>query len=1205
MTGHRQYKVTDYRFGLLVVSHREKVGLTQQEIGEALGVSRRTIQHWEAGTTFPDTDHLRKLIAFLLPLGAFARGRERDEAQALWAQADESAARRRSPFDGPWFDGLLRGDGAAPAREPGPLPASNIDWGDAPDVREIHGRDDELAALAEWILDRDARLVAIHGMGGMGKTTLAARFAQTAALQFEYVIWRSLRNAPTLEELLLGCLQILSPVNTARPTVDLLLDLLQRHRCLLVLDNVETLHQPGGLSGEYREGYQEYQALFQRLAQSRHRSCLLLTTRESPAELESLEGARSPVRIMRLAGLAPAPSQSMLADKGLFGPAETWNVFVQYYGGNPLALKIASNTVRDLFGGDLAAFLKDAPVTLHTLQHLLDNQFEQLSALERDVLFWLSIERDDALLETLREDLPGGAAKGALLPALMSLRQRSLIERGEAGAVFHLQPVVLEYVTNRLADRVARELESREMGSLTRYALLKSQAPDYVRDSQARMILVPVLDRLAERLGDRSGLSEHLRSLVGKVRGRSPEAQGYAGGNLVNLLACLNGHIRGEDFSGLVLREVNLQGVDARDADFSGVEFSGSRFTEPLETIGALVLSPSGRHLAASTYSGQIRFWRVADNKPLWTASGVQREWALAFSPDERLLASGGYNGQICLWNAADGSLIRQFDGHRLWVHAVAFDPSGRRLASAGTDGIVRVWDVDTAACLLALAGHTGVLMSVAFSSDGARLVSSGEDGTLRIWDAVSGECLHILRHPASDALVHTALHPGGRWFASCSEDGSSICFWDLVSGESLGGLTPRSATIASIAFDPSGETLACGTVEGGVELWKLQPGTAPQFSRLLLGHQHHVAVLSFAQNGLLATLSNVENIKLWDTHSGRLLRTIQGYSRLIAANAFSPDGKWLVQGDANGMLRFWEADAREYRFLIQGHAGPVWRIVFHPDGRTFATCGEDRVVRLWDLRERKCVRTFAGHTEMLWDLAFSPDGSRLASAGINHWINIWDAAPAGNESALLRIDDIPGQTWSLAFDPAGQLLAGGGENGAIHLWDAHNGQLIRSMRHGADVIGSLRFSSDGRRLYSSSNTELLKCWDVSSGECNGGVALPVAGNRNKAVEIGRDGAFVVTGAREPLACIWRPGRDDPLHVEGHANRVWGIALSPDERLAASSDEQGTTILAEVESGAVVCRMSLDRPYERMRVDGVRGLNLAERAALQALGAVE
>ena len=107
MTGHRQYKITDFRFGLEVVRLREKVKLTQKEIAEVINVSRRTIQHWEAGTAFPDTNHLKNLIAFFLSYGAFTQGHEKEEVRSLWDQADESALRRKTPFDEAWLDDLL------------------------------------------------------------------------------------------------------------------------------------------------------------------------------------------------------------------------------------------------------------------------------------------------------------------------------------------------------------------------------------------------------------------------------------------------------------------------------------------------------------------------------------------------------------------------------------------------------------------------------------------------------------------------------------------------------------------------------------------------------------------------------------------------------------------------------------------------------------------------------------------------------------------------------------------------------------------------------------------------------------------------------------------------------------------------------------------------------------------------------------------
>jgi transcriptional regulator with XRE-family HTH domain len=156
----RRYKVTDYRFGQLALTLREKARLTQTEVAGAVGVSDRTIQHWEGGTAFPAAANLQKLIALYLQHGAFTPGHERDEAEAFWKQADESAARRKSLFDENWFDRLLApqapevaGDGQAADRAPAEDASPHrVDWGEAPDAPMIVGRERELVTLRQWVL---------------------------------------------------------------------------------------------------------------------------------------------------------------------------------------------------------------------------------------------------------------------------------------------------------------------------------------------------------------------------------------------------------------------------------------------------------------------------------------------------------------------------------------------------------------------------------------------------------------------------------------------------------------------------------------------------------------------------------------------------------------------------------------------------------------------------------------------------------------------------------------------------------------------------------------------------------------------------------------------------------------------------------------------------------------------------------------------
>ena len=1217
MTGHRQYKITDYRFGQMLLGLREKIHLTQKELANALVVSRRTIQHWEAGTAFPDTTHLKGLIALFLQQGAFSMGAERDEAAALWAQADESAARRRSMFDDLWFRELLPHSLVPqPGSLPSPLagetvepaaPSSRVDWGDAPEVSQIYGRERELAELAQWVFNDQCRLVTVLGMGGIGKTTLVAKFVQDHADHFEYVIWRSLRNAPPLQDLLLEYLQILSPVHHPKPSIKPLIELLQQHRCLLILDNTETLHRSGNLSGMYQEGFEEYQRFFQSIAQSRHKSCLLLTSRELPVELEVAEGTQSPVRVMKVTGLSTPASQAMLTDKGLFGPVDAWDVFIHYYSGNPLALRIAAATVRDLFGGDLSAFLKEAPVTLHTLNQLLGNQFEHLSALEQDILFWLAIERDPIDLSHLKRDFLTEISNSQLFSGLLSLLQRSLIERSDHGAIFSLLPVLLEFVTDRFVNTVVDQITNQKLEALTNYALIMSQCPDYIRESQVRMILQPVLAQLKLHFGSHAQLSDHLRKLTGVVRKNPPELQGYAGGNLVNLLANLNGNLRGEDFSGLVIRQVYLPGIEAQDVDFSGANIIDSRFTEPLETISAMMMSPSGTYLAASTYNGHIRCWNVADGKPVWTVTNAKRAWSMAFSPDESMLACSNFHGQVSLWDVATGRHLHTLEGHQSWVHTVAFHPHGQFLASGGNDHVVRIWNLTDMQASQVLKGHTARLWSLAFSPNGELLVSGADDESIHVWDFNTGNLLRVIPHCAK-GLKSVAFHPNGQWIVSCCEQDSYLRLWDVHTGELVDSLPSRSNGPTSVGFNATGSLLVCGGRDGSVELWQVAEGQRPQYLRRLMGHHHSISVIALSGSDLLATLSYGEDIKLWNVASGKLLRVIKGYSRLIGANAFSPDGRLLLLGDSGGMLRAWDRINHCYLSTVQGHTGPVWWILFSPDGRTFATVGDDRLVRLWDAASMQCLKTYHGHAGPLWHLAYNHDGSLLASGGSAHWIKLWDTGLEAGTTELSSIE-VQDDIWSLAFEPGAEHLVSGHLNGAVILWNVKSATPKLTMQHGTDPVGALRFCSDGKSLITSSNQQLLKFWDLETGQCILSIPGEAEGNRTKAVAIGQDGKYVVTGSSEGTLYLWQIDPSghhlERYPIEGHSVRVWSMALSADERTIASGDEEGTTLLTDVQSRQVVEKISIDRPYERMNVRGVTGLNAAERAALRALGALE
>ena len=342
-------------------------------------------------------------------------------------------------------------------------PSTNYtNWGEAIDVSQFYGRTTELKTLSQWIVRDRSRVVALLGMGGMGKTALSVKLAEQLQGEFEYVIWRSLRHAPFFHDKATECVKILShqqvTILPASPheQITCLIEYLRKSRCLLILDNFDTLLQQGKGTGCYREGYEPYGELLWRLGETGHQSSVLLTSREKPTEVAALEGDGLPVRTLALSGLEVAAGQRILTLKGLSGSEDETRQLVECYGGNPLALKIAATSIRDLHEGNIACFFAEGTTVFQGIGNLLEQQFKRLSTSEQQVMYWLAINRGKFSSTELQTAFTPILPKPKLMSVLESLCWRSLIESNTGG--FTQQPVVMEYVTECLIKQVCKEI---------------------------------------------------------------------------------------------------------------------------------------------------------------------------------------------------------------------------------------------------------------------------------------------------------------------------------------------------------------------------------------------------------------------------------------------------------------------------------------------------------------------------------------------------------------------------------------------------------------------------------------------------------------------------------------------------------------------------------------------------------------------------
>jgi len=301
-----------------------------------------------------------------------------------------------------------------------------------------------------------------------------------------------------------------------------------------------------------------------------------------------------------------------------------------------------------------------------------------------------------------------------------------------------------------------------------------------------------------------------------------------------------------------------------------------------------------------------------------------------------------------------------------------------------------------------------------------------------------------------------------------------------LAANQRLVRIMQQDGPIWAVAFDPTGELIASGSNDNTARLWNTRTGRAIGAA---MQHDGPVLAVAFDRKGeLLASGSQDKTVRLWDTRTGE------------------PVGKPIV------------------------HDGPVIAVAFSPMSGVLVTASEDKTARLWDVRTGRLVATPIRHDDVVTAVAFDPTGERVVTGSEDNTARLWDVrtgqplgSPMQHKNAVLAI----------AFSPSGELIATGSRDRTARLWNARTGEPIgEPMSHDAPVW-AVAFNPGSETIATGSGDKTARLWKIPTCEPFG---KPMQHDLSvRSVSFDPNGRFVITGSLDKTARLWDAHTGEPI----------------------------------------------------------------------------
>jgi WD40 repeat protein len=270
-------------------------------------------------------------------------------------------------------------------------------------------------------------------------------------------------------------------------------------------------------------------------------------------------------------------------------------------------------------------------------------------------------------------------------------------------------------------------------------------------------------------------------------------------------------------------------------------------------------------------------------------------------------------------------------------------------------------------------------------------------------------------------------------------------------------------------------------SVDGSLRVWNLQTGK--QIGNDWRDGESDFNTIALSPDGRqVVSGSNDAVVRLWDVDMGKVIAKWMGHNDVVWDVSWNRDGRRIVSGDDNGTVRVWDVESGKTVLVIETGLTQVWAVIYSPDTTMIATASggwmTEEFLKIWDAKTGKHLANLKGHAGSVTCLAWTADGQTLISGSSDGSITTW------NTTTWRPIAVWTGHTdpvYGIAISPNGRILASASYDNTARLWDLENGQSISSPLQHSDAVDCVSFLTDGKQLATGCRDNNAYTWDISA----------------------------------------------------------------------------------------------------------------------------